>query len=174
MYIHIKEVSTAKDTGLTYILADFWRTKTDYDKGQKAFLTNDFLMQLRPTGQRIIMRADGWLKLTSGDYISPRIAQAKEEVGEKLSYEREAVTNDLRTQILDNIRNYWQSMKDSGLSGDHTGDSTKPLYWRDKLVVQKPTPAIVRDDSDPHQVLEREDVVGLRDTKIEDVAAVGP
>ncbi len=165
MYFHIAEVGTAKATGLMYLLVRFWRSKADHDAGKRPRLTNDFLMQLRPTGRRIVTRADGWLKLLDGTFVNPEAEATREIPGDQ--FERETYTVDVRAQIVGNIRRYWQEAKAAQLSGDHTGDATKPLYRAGQLVAQRPTPAIARDLSDPHRILERADVDGLRDAKVE-------
>ncbi len=48
MYYRINEVSTIAATGNTYVHVDFWRRKSQFDRGEPPFLTNDFMMHLRP------------------------------------------------------------------------------------------------------------------------------
>ena len=167
MYFRINEVSTIRATGNTYVHVDFWRRKSHFDAGDPPFLTNDFHMQLQPTGAKIVERDDGWLKLAGGDYISPAQFEARIDAGAELALETEPVTHDLRAQILTNIDNYWAAAQLGELSGDHTSDSRKQLYWRNRPVPQQPTPAIVRDNSDPKGVLARREVKDLRGAKIE-------
>ena len=167
MFYRINEVSTIAEAEFTYFHVDFWRRKAEFDAAQPPFLTNDFHMQLQSEGEREVVRDDGWIKLTSGEYISPRQVRAREVAGEVLETAKEPVTHDLRAQILTNIENYWAAAQLGELSGDHTGDSRKQLYWRNRPITQKPTPVIVRDNSDPKGVLAREDVKDLRGKEIE-------
>ncbi len=73
-----------------------------------------------------------------------------------------------RAVILDAIISYWKRAKRAGFSGDHTGDAAKPFKIHGTLKLQKATPAIVRDNSDPNDVLSRSDVTSLRGLKKEE------
>ncbi len=76
---------------------------------------------------------------------------------------------DVRQLVLDAIVNYWRRMRKLGFSGDHTGDATKPLKKNGQVVAQDPTVRPpTRDDSDPHDVLSRPDIVSLRNHKKEE------
>ncbi len=48
MYFRINEVSTVALTGNTYVHVDFWRHRGHFQTGQPPYLTNDFIMHLRP------------------------------------------------------------------------------------------------------------------------------
>lgn len=48
MFYKIVELRTQKKIGHAYIRVDFWRTKIDFDSTKPPYLTEDFLMQLRP------------------------------------------------------------------------------------------------------------------------------
>ncbi len=77
--------------------------------------------------------------------------------------------HDVRQVTLDAIVNYWRRMRKLGFSGDHTADPTKPLKKNGQLVAQDPTVRPpTRDDSDPHNVLSRDDIVSLRGHKKEE------
>jgi hypothetical protein len=52
LYPTIIEVSTDKATGETYVLVKFWKTKAARGRRDPPFLVNDFVMVLRPTGDR--------------------------------------------------------------------------------------------------------------------------
>lgn len=69
---------------------------------------------------------------------------------------------EVRRVILDAIVAYWSRARRNGFSGDHTGDATKPLKKNGALVRQAASVVIVRDNSDPHDVLSRTDIISLR------------
>ena len=121
MYFRINEVSTVAATGNTYVHVDFWRRKAHFDASQPPYLTNDFMMHLRPAPEK-----------------------------------------NVRQVILDAIVSYWRRARRNGFSGDHTGDATKPLKRNGAVVRQAASTTILRDNSDPHKVLEQSEVVSLR------------
>lgn len=156
MIYRITEISTVKGSRLTYVLVDFWRTKEEFAQGHMPVLTNDFLMQLRVTIDRIVTRDDGWFQLTDGRYVDPRVVS---ETNFSIApFKREIVENDLPTEIRNNIEAYWGRSVSAGITGDHTSDARKPLYKQGKVVLQRPTAPIKRDRSDPEDVLARSDV----------------
>ena len=148
-----------KATGLTYVLVEFWATKADFDAAKPVLLTEEFMMQLRPTGQRIVTNADGGLKKVGGTFIDP---DTLDQAQPSPKWEREIVTRDVPAEIEENIAAYWEKAKALNLSGDHTSDPAKPLYKDGNLVPQKlTTPLVERDTADPHKILERADVQAL-------------
>ncbi len=92
MFYRIEEVSTAKVSGHTYVLVHFWRDKAD--QGKPPDRINDFLMQLRPTGTRLI------------DPDNP-------DKGTE-TYDR-----DLPTEMQANIEVYWQRAEGTGYPANH-------------------------------------------------------
>src|SRR3990172_5631185 len=92
------EVSTHADSGHTYVLVHFWADAAARDRGEAPSLVNDFLMQLRPTGERIVPNAAGHFQLKDGSFISreeivaraPLIPPPRPE-----EFERESFTRDL-------------------------------------------------------------------------------
>jgi len=67
----------------------------------------------------------------------------------------------VREVVLDAIVAYWGRARRAGFSGDHTGDATKPLKRNGALVRQAVSTIVVRDTSDPHDVLSRPDIASL-------------
>lgn len=116
-------------------------------------------MHLRPM-QGVRRRKDGFFERTDGSYVSP--TDATRVSYEDFRYERGW---DVRQQMLDAIVAYWRRARKAGFSGDHTEDTTKPLRKNGTLVRQGTSLAITRDNSDPNRVLERSDIVGLRNLR---------
>lgn len=143
MIYKIVEVSTDKASGHTYVLAHFWRVSADQIAGKPPDRINDFLMQLRPTGERVITNTDGWFKRTDGVFVDPEVVTGDE------AWERETVDRDLPTEIQANIEAYWARAEAKSYPADHS------------------TSTIQRDDSDPHGVLARADVLSLKEAKVE-------
>ncbi len=147
MLYKILQVSTDRATGHTYVLVHFWRDKADQILGKEPDRVNDFLMQLRPTGVRIVTNRDGWYKrLNDGVFVNPETLDPDEPQPE---WERETIDRDLPTEIKANIEAYWERAESGGFPANHTNR------------------AIQRDNSDPHDVLARADVVALRGEKVE-------
>jgi len=143
VFYRIEEVSTDRASGHTYVLAHFWQRKAHCRSGKPPARINDFLMQLRPTGERIVTNAEGWLKRKDGVFVDPEAVQGDEE------WERETFDRDLPTQIQANIEAYWERAEAKGYPVDHSNQH------------------IQRDESDPHGVLAREDVRALRGAGVE-------
>ncbi len=122
MFYKIAEVSTDKASGHTYVLVHFWRDKAD--RGKPPDRINDFLMQLRPAGTRLV------------DPDEPELG-------------RVVFDRDLPSEIKANIKAYWTRAEAKAFPTDHT------------------SPAIQRDQSDPHGVLARSDVAALRGAGLE-------
>ncbi len=151
MFYKIVEVSTDKASGHAFVLAHFWRRRADYQTGKPPDRINDFLMQLRPTGVRVVTDENGWPKRKDGVFIDPDTLGPEKPEPE---WERETVDRDLPAEMKANIEAYWARAEEAEAGG-------------------KPYPAnhanasIQRDNSDPHGVLARPDVVALRDAKVE-------
>jgi len=147
MFCKIIEVSTAKASGHTYVLVHFWRDKANFDAGKPPARVNDFLMQLRPTGQRVVTNAEGWLKRKSdGVFIDPATLEREKPEPE---WEREIFDRDLPVEIRANIEAYWPRAEAKGYPSDHTSHR------------------IQRDNSDPYGVLARPDVIALKEAEVE-------
>ena len=67
------------------------------------------------------------------------------------------VPDNARRDMDENIRNYWRSAMAFGWTGDHTADRTKPFKRKGITVVQRATPALVRDMTD-NGIIERQDI----------------
>ncbi|KKN25020.1 hypothetical protein LCGC14_0889020 [marine sediment metagenome] len=146
MFYKIVEVSTDKASGHTYVLVHFWRRKADQKAGKPPDRINDFLMQLRPTGERVVTNAQGWLKRKDGVFVD--LATLGPEKPEP-EWERETFDRDLPAEIKANIEAYWERAEAKGYPPDHANASIR------------------RDNSDPHGVLARPDVVALRGKEVD-------
>ncbi len=170
MIYKISEISTVKDSSLTYVLVDFWANRQSLRGGDPPVLTNDFLMQLQTTSIRIITNEEGWLKATDGTFIDPATLTPDDPQPE---WERETVPRDVAAEIKDNISGYWQRAVESQLTGDHTANPTNPFYKKGKIVPQKgSTPPVKRDQSDPKGILAKQDIQDLIGIEIEGVVAL--
>jgi hypothetical protein len=147
VFYRIAEVSTDKASGHAFILVDFWASKADFGASKPPVLTNDFLMQLRPTGQRIVTNAEGWLKRKDGVFVDPETLDDSSEP--EPEWERETVDRELPAEIRANIKAYWERAQVRGDRGS------------------KIDPRIQRNETDPHGVLARADVKALRGAEVE-------
>jgi len=135
----IIEVSTAKPVGETYVLVHFWLDKKAYDDGKPPYLINDFIMALRPMG-----------------------AEAPDEISPPQPVERDVVK-----ELRANIRAYWERAQAKGWRGDHS--AATPVagadFYEGAALLRPKGKAVVnpfaRDMSDPHKILERDDVKEL-------------
>ncbi len=146
MLYKIVEISTDKASGHTYALVHFWRRKADQKAGKPPARINDFLMQLRPTGERVVTNAQGWLKRKDGVFVDPDTLNPGKPEPE---WERETIDRDLPAEIKANIEAYWMRAEGKGYPSDQAD------------------PRIQRDNSDPHGVLARPDVAALRGAEVE-------
>lgn len=126
-------ISSANGYIRAYILA----TATDAGKT----LTEEFVIGRQVVGRQIVTNAQGWLKTTSGTFVDPATLDPSQP--EPL-WEYEAVTQDLKTEILNLLRTSFRSQFDQGFTGDHTGDATKPLFRNGSLVRQSISQIIQR------------------------------
>ncbi len=95
MFYKIVEVSTDKTSGHTYVLVHFWRRRGNYQTGKPPDRINDFLMQLRPAGAKLI------------DPDDP--GKGAE------TYDR-----DLPAEIRTNIEAYWARAEANNYLADHS------------------------------------------------------
>lgn len=148
MFYKIEEVSTEQTTGQAYVLVRFWQTRADFDAAEPAALTNDFLMQLRPLGRRIVTDANGrWKRASDGVFIDRRTLAGDAAT----DWELEDVVRDVAAEIRANIAAYWQRAVGRG---DATGkDASNPRQ--------------ARDLTDPHGILALADVIALRGAEVE-------
>ena len=145
----IIEVSTGK--GHTYILVHFWQTEAARTGGGPPYLIEDFLMQLRPIGTRLL------------DEGNPLAGSE--------TYDR-----DLPAEIKENIRAYIVEAEKHDYRGDNSSQTSAggEFYAKGKRVRPKNTPitAIKRDQSDTNGALKPE--VKAMQGKNLDVAVVSP
>ena len=145
----IIELRTGRATGNAYLLVHFWRTKATRTRGDPPFLIEDFLMQLRPTGTRLI------------DEDNPALGT-------------EMFDRDLPAEIRANIRAYIVTAERGGFRGDNSSrNATGGEFFAKGRRVRpsgRPITRIERDSSDPHGVLAKPEVVALRGKNMD----VGP
>ena len=146
MLYRIDEISTDKASGHTFVLVRFWNRKGDARANKPPRRVNDFLMQLRPTGQRVVTDAQGWLKRKDGVFVDPATLDLEKPEPE---WERETFNRDLPAEIRANVEAYWERAEAKGYPADHSSSR------------------IQRDDNDPHGVLARPDVAALRGAEVE-------
>lgn len=163
MIYTIQEISTDKLSGSTYVLVHFWPDAQSRHRGDTPSLVNDFLMQLRPTGSRIVTDAEGRWKRIDGSYIDPLEAKPNDD------FEREQIVFDPAAEIAANIAAYITRATQKNYSGDHTGDASKPFFVAGERIAQTHY-VIERDDSDPHAVLAHPGVLAMQ-SEIESSAA---
>ena len=150
----IVEVSTDKKTVETYVLVKFWKTKAARTRGDKPFLTNDLILDVRPTGTRLI------------DPERPSLGSEVYEV-------------DVAAEIRAQVHAYAARAEKLGYAGDHSSaNAVTTDAFSIKGVVQRRKGAPLlepreRDESDPHGVLAKQEVKDLRGKKI-DLSAVSP
>ncbi len=147
MFYEITEVSTDAASRHTYVLVHFWASKADHDAAKPPVLINDFLMQLRATGDQIVTNAEGHMKRKdTGEFVDSATLQPGAVQPE---WERETVDRDTPAEIRVNIEAYWARAQVRGDTGDKSD-------WR-----------IHRDASDPHGVLAKPGVAALSGTAAE-------
>lgn len=64
-------VEIDKATGEVCIVAHFWYGRVRFEAGALPDIVEDFVMQLRPSGQCIVTDARGWLKRADGVFVDP-------------------------------------------------------------------------------------------------------
>ncbi|KKM71412.1 hypothetical protein LCGC14_1430830 [marine sediment metagenome] len=129
-----------------FVLVYFWLQKADQRAGQPPRRVNDFLMQLRPTGVRIVTDKKGWYKSKDGTFIDPATLDPDQSQPE---WERETYDRDLPAEIAANIEAYWERAEERDYPAKHTN------------------PVIRHDNSDPHGILARPDVAALRGKEVD-------
>ena len=146
MFYRIRSISTAKETGLAYIVVDFYAARQDAAQGKQPVLSNDFLMGLRDTEVRLVTDVLGWVKLQSGKFIHTEVEVDGEWVplpeDPADPYQRQIATLPVSDIIHDNIGRYMVRSEARGDTGSKVG-------------------RIQHDESDPHGILVRPDVQAL-------------
>ena len=134
MYYQVQRVQRLKAAGpdAYYLLVDCWLTKLAFENGRPPRLTEEFGIQRRAVGRRVVQDAAGFLVTATGDHIDPAGIPDPEPVW---LYETFAV--DLRGAFRSVIEASLREQLRAGWSGDHTGDPTKPLYLNNVLVPQR-------------------------------------
>lgn len=146
MYVEFAEINRLKDTNNIYMLVHFWRTQSDADAGQPPMLTNDFVMQLRRTVDRIVTDAAGRLKRADGIFVAPGDVTTQDE---QIGWTRETISRtrgEVFADVHANILGYARAAVAVRRTGDHTGNATKPLFEDGRLIPKG------------EQVLERDNV----------------
>lgn len=124
MFVEVAEINRLKDTDSIYLLVHFWRSEADALAGDPPLLTNDFIMQLRRTGERVVTDAEG------------------NQGVETFTLSRAELFADVRANVVA----YMRRAREKRLTGDHTGDASKPLFVNGKRVVQRVSQVFERDN----------------------------
>ncbi len=160
-YREIREISADADSGLLYLVVDFWLTKAGHDNGNPPFLTNDFLMQIPAQETRIVTDANGfWQRASDGLFVDPATLQP----GDTTVWATETVDRpnlEVIQQVRENITNYLRWAVANRVTGDHTGDDTKPLMFNG-VVQRKGRQVIRRALQDRYGLLTRRAIQGLQ------------
>lgn len=146
MFVELAEISRLKGTNSIYLLVHFWRSQADADAGQPPLLTNDFIMQLRRTGERVVTDANGNMKRLDGVFVAPEDVTPEDEA---IGWEREAFTrtrSEIFAEVRANVVAYVRRAVAAKRTGDHTGDPSKPLFEDGRLIVQRVSQVFERDD----------------------------
>ena len=159
-YVQFAEVSTHRPTGELYCLVHFWPTKASFDAREPHVLTNDFIMQIRPTTQQVVTNDDGWMKrFGDGRFIDPATLRVNVPLP---VWVMEDVAVDVRAEVLKSVENYWRIAQARKWTGDHTNDNSKPFLVDGVLRRQHKAEPLKRDTSDPHSLLTRSDLVDVK------------
>lgn len=119
----IVEHGTAPD-GKLFLLVEFWRTATD--TGQAPWLTEEFGMELKAERLWPVMDGRGHWLHKDGQYVDVSVMEHEDVLAQE--WVQELVPTDLKSEVNRNISNYIDNAIKCKWSGDHTSDSTKPLY----------------------------------------------
>jgi len=180
MIYKIVELSTEVQTSLTYILVEFWLSQASLDSGDPPHLTEEFRMQLSDETTGIEKSAKGeWIQTDRiAVDVGGILGQLREDIRRGVateddfdtqlaifnttSWSRVTTKVDVVPIIRQNILWYRNQVAvPLKLSGDHTTDSSKPLFKDGVVVRLRASAAIVRDKTDPKHVLARSDVQSL-------------
>ncbi len=143
LHPRVIEISTDVASSEVYVLVRFWKTPGARGRDEKPFLIEDFIMQLRLVGTRMV------------DPNDP-------------SRGVENYNRSLRLEIRENIRRYIEEAERLGYKGDNTsgsaviGDSFSiggKIVRRRGALAGNPRR---RDMSDPHGVMAKPEVAALR------------
>ena len=163
MIYEIQEITTDKASGHTYVLVWFWPSEAAKLAGPESpYLVNDFLMQLRPTAERVVTNAAGHLKRKDGTFID-RATIDRRNPPSRDDLEIETVSRPVPMEIAANIEQYMQRATVNEYSGDHTHrPGSAPFRVKG---VRQPQGVIVMeldDTADPHDILKHAGVSALR------------
>lgn len=161
MFWQILDIA-AHQQGL-YVLAGFWKTRQDWLDEKPVFLVNDFVVQVRRLGQRIVMDQDGNYKRLDGVFVAPENAT---EDDEKIGWERETFEVDVPARVRECLSRYARRAEQHRWGGDHTGTpGVKARFYRERTLLPTVTLReggfLVKTgvtffrDRDPQQVLSK-------------------
>src|SRR3989304_465192 len=100
MVFSIQEISTDKGSGHTYVLVHFWSSDEAKTRGDAPSLVNEFLMRLRPTGERKVRDESGRFQLTTGEFVDPSeiLVEKSVDVLDQVTREKIGERNVFRTR----------------------------------------------------------------------------
>lgn len=143
LYPRVVEISTDEESGETYFLVKFWTTPGARGRDEKPHIVEEFIKNLRLEGTRPV------------DIDNPGLG-------------REQYNRNLRAEIRDTVRRYIVEAEALGYAGDNTAsNATTGDSWLvgGKVIRRAGVPVGKlrrRDMSDPHGILAKPEVAGLR------------
>ncbi|MGE3314016.1 MAG: hypothetical protein AB7O26_02790 [Planctomycetaceae bacterium] len=163
MIYEIEDISTDKASGHTYVLVRFWTDEAARTRGDAPILVNDFLMQLRPTGERVVTDEQGRWKRKDGSYIDWNSPQAPEFI-DKADLETEPFERDILQEMAAGIERYIVRAEAEQFRGDHTHrDGSPPMEVAGQVVPQGRFDLELDASHDPHGVLAHPRVTDLKE-----------
>jgi hypothetical protein len=154
MFYRIAEVSHTSNISpdevehhFVYLLVNAWNDQASFDRGDPPKRISDFVMQLQNQSTRIVpCRATG--NRPGFRRIDGACVAEVDVVGDE-EWQRETLPRDVRTEIQNNIFEWWERAEARGDPTDTTDSS------------------IQRDRSDPQGILSRPDVSNLEGARFE-------
>lgn len=163
MVYEIEDISTDKASGHTYVLVHFWPDAIARARGDAPVLVNDFLMQLRPTGERVVTDSQGRWKRKDGSFIELSGPDAPEFV-DRAELEIETFERSVTLEIAANIERFLQRAERDQYLGDHTHrDGSAPMVVKGQIIPQGKFDLDLDDAHDPYNVLKHPDVSALKE-----------
>jgi hypothetical protein len=120
MYLEIVEVSR-HESGLIYVLVNFWREKADFDALEEEAASEDFLTQMVRQYERIVRDINGHWKRLDSLFVDPAtITPLTAPIHNAIGWERETITKtdaELRQEVKEHVLAYWRRAKREAQAG---------------------------------------------------------
>jgi hypothetical protein len=130
----IVSLATVRGTEALHVLVDFWPSEDALKQGEKPHLREEFVMELRAQGERVVTDNDGNCLLADGTAITPEDAHERLRRGEQLVFQRETFGLTPKEQMVNNIAGFVAMAERDKISGDYTLDSSKPYFLDGKKI----------------------------------------